>query len=184
MEAVAAVTGREPTLTRYSAAILARTQTYDIAAAKRDLGYSPPVSFAEGMERTLAAWENEMTAAPTSTEKGIPELRCHVLDTGYTVALESFLMRGGALREVRCHSIVALLDHPAHGWTLFDTGYAPRIFAATRRLPFYIYRLVTPLHVRAELAAVAQLPRLGLQRSDIKRVVILSFPRRPCGRAS
>ncbi len=53
MEALAAVTGREPTLTRYSAAILARTQTYDISAAKRDLGYTPVVPFAEGMERTL-----------------------------------------------------------------------------------------------------------------------------------
>ena len=118
---------------------------------------------------------HSMTATPTSTEKGIPELRCHVLDTGYTVALESFLMRGGALGKVRCHSIVALLEHPAHGWTLFDTGYAPRIFAATRRLPFYIYRLVTPLHVRAELAVAAQLSRFGLQRSDIKRVIISHF---------
>ena len=53
MEAVASVTGREPTLTRYSAAILARTQTYDISGAKRDLGYKPIVSFAEGMDRTL-----------------------------------------------------------------------------------------------------------------------------------
>ena len=53
MEAIASVTGREPTLTRYSAAILARTQTYDISAAKRDLGYAPIVPFAEGMERTL-----------------------------------------------------------------------------------------------------------------------------------
>jgi len=116
-----------------------------------------------------------MTAAPTSTEKRTPFLRCHVLDTGYTVALESFLMRGGALREVRCHSIAGLLEHPEHGWTLFDTGYAPRIFAATRRLPFYIYRLVTPLHVRADLAVAAQLSRSGLQRSDIKRVIISHF---------
>ena len=55
MEQVACVTGREPTLTRYSALILARTQTYNIAAAKRDLSYHPPVSLEEGIERTLSA---------------------------------------------------------------------------------------------------------------------------------
>jgi nucleoside-diphosphate-sugar epimerase len=55
MERVARVTGREPTLTRYSALILARTQTYNIAAAKRDLGYHPPISLEEGIELTLSA---------------------------------------------------------------------------------------------------------------------------------
>jgi nucleoside-diphosphate-sugar epimerase len=55
MEQVARVTGREPTLTRYSTLILARTQTYNIAAAKRVLGYTPPVSLEEGIERTLSA---------------------------------------------------------------------------------------------------------------------------------
>lgn len=59
MEWRAALTGNEPLLTRYSAAILARTQTYDISAAKRDLGYTPLVSFAEGMERTLHALEEQ-----------------------------------------------------------------------------------------------------------------------------
>jgi 2-alkyl-3-oxoalkanoate reductase len=55
MEQVARITGREPTLTRYSALILARTQTYNIAAAKRDLGYQPPIPLEEGVERTLSA---------------------------------------------------------------------------------------------------------------------------------
>ena len=56
MELRAMFTGKEPLLTRYSATILARTQTYNITAARRDLGYSPLLSVAEGVERTLAAW--------------------------------------------------------------------------------------------------------------------------------
>jgi 2-alkyl-3-oxoalkanoate reductase len=55
MEAVARVTGREPTLTRYSAQILARTQTYDITRARTLLGYSPGVRAADGVARTIDA---------------------------------------------------------------------------------------------------------------------------------
>jgi nucleoside-diphosphate-sugar epimerase len=54
MELRATVTGQEPLLTRYTTAILGRTQTYDVSAARNDLGYSPVVSVAEGVERTLA----------------------------------------------------------------------------------------------------------------------------------
>jgi nucleoside-diphosphate-sugar epimerase len=60
MEMRAALTGREPLLTRYSATILARTQTYDISAAYRDLSYTPPVSITEAIERTLVALEEEV----------------------------------------------------------------------------------------------------------------------------
>ncbi len=59
MEMRAALTGREPLLTRYSATILARTQTYDISAAQRDLSYVPPISIAEAIERTLVALEED-----------------------------------------------------------------------------------------------------------------------------
>jgi nucleoside-diphosphate-sugar epimerase len=55
MEAIAAINKREPLLTRYTALILARTQTYDISAAKRDLKYAPRVSIADGIIRTLDA---------------------------------------------------------------------------------------------------------------------------------
>jgi 2-alkyl-3-oxoalkanoate reductase len=53
MEARARLTGHEPLLTRYTVAILARTQTYNIRHAEHDLGYTPLLSVAEGIERTL-----------------------------------------------------------------------------------------------------------------------------------
>jgi nucleoside-diphosphate-sugar epimerase len=63
MELHAKLFGGEPLLTRYTAAILGRTQTYDITAARRDLGFRPRVSVGEGIERTLAALTGRGDAA-------------------------------------------------------------------------------------------------------------------------
>jgi nucleoside-diphosphate-sugar epimerase len=54
MEWTAHLTRREPLLTRYSVGVLARTQTYSIAAARRDLGYAPVFSVEHGINATLA----------------------------------------------------------------------------------------------------------------------------------
>jgi 2-alkyl-3-oxoalkanoate reductase len=48
----------EPPMTRFLAAQLATSHWFDIGAARRDLGYSPRVSTAEGMQR-LATWLRE-----------------------------------------------------------------------------------------------------------------------------
>jgi 2-alkyl-3-oxoalkanoate reductase len=59
LELRARLFGGEPRLTRYTVAVLARTQTYDIRGARRDLGYVPRISVAEGIARTLRAWRTE-----------------------------------------------------------------------------------------------------------------------------
>jgi glyoxylase-like metal-dependent hydrolase (beta-lactamase superfamily II) len=105
----------------------------------------------------------------------VPELTCHILDTGHCLAHEHVLIQGGARKEVACHSIVALLGHPQHGWLLWDAGYAPHMLTATQHFPYSLYRLATPLRLRPELAAVAQLPRLGLVPSDIQTILISHF---------
>lgn len=46
---------REPPMTRFLAAQLATSHWFDISAARRDLGYQPRVSTAEGMQR-LGRW--------------------------------------------------------------------------------------------------------------------------------
>lgn len=53
---------QEPPMTRFVAKQLATAHWYDISAAKRDLGYTPSVSMAEGFER-LAAWAAEQRAS-------------------------------------------------------------------------------------------------------------------------
>jgi 2-alkyl-3-oxoalkanoate reductase len=55
LEAIASVTRREPLLTRYSALILARTQTCDITRAGEMLGYQPQVRAVDGIARTIDA---------------------------------------------------------------------------------------------------------------------------------
>jgi nucleoside-diphosphate-sugar epimerase len=45
----------EPPMTRFLAAQLGRSHWFDISAARRDFGYQPTVSTAEGMQR-LRAW--------------------------------------------------------------------------------------------------------------------------------
>jgi glyoxylase-like metal-dependent hydrolase (beta-lactamase superfamily II) len=105
----------------------------------------------------------------------LTSVTCHLLDTGYCIATERHVIRGGGRRRIACHVPVALLGHPEHGWTLFDTGYAPRIFDATRRWPFALYRLLTPMRTGPRLSVAAQLPALGLTTGDIARVVISHF---------
>jgi nucleoside-diphosphate-sugar epimerase len=46
---------REPVITRFAATELSHAQWFDISAAKRDLGYAPRVSIAEGLDRLAKA---------------------------------------------------------------------------------------------------------------------------------
>jgi glyoxylase-like metal-dependent hydrolase (beta-lactamase superfamily II) len=105
----------------------------------------------------------------------LTSVRCHLLDTGYCLASEHLVMRGGRRRQIAWHATVALLGHPRHGWTLFDTGYAPRMLDETRRWPFTLYRRMTPLRLNPRLAVAAQLGALGLTTGDIARVIVSHF---------
>jgi glyoxylase-like metal-dependent hydrolase (beta-lactamase superfamily II) len=98
-----------------------------------------------------------------------------LLDTGHCLVSAHHVMRGAPRQPMACRALAALIGHPQRGWTLFDTGYAPRMVDATRYLPWRLYRLATPLHIRPEQAAVRQLGGYGLAPSDIRRVIISHF---------
>ena len=102
-------------------------------------------------------------------------LQCHILDTGYCIAWEHHVLKGGRRVRIACHSLVALLRHPEHGWLLWDTGYAPRILEVTRRLPFLLYRFATPLRLDPELSVARQLAGRDIKPGSIRRILISHF---------
>jgi 2-alkyl-3-oxoalkanoate reductase len=55
----------EPPMTRFLASQLATSHWFDISAARRDLGYRPRVSTAQGMQR-LGAWLRQQPNSPLS----------------------------------------------------------------------------------------------------------------------
>lgn len=50
---------KEPVLTRYTVSVLSHTQTLNISAAKKDLGYEPRISIDEGIEEFSKWWGQE-----------------------------------------------------------------------------------------------------------------------------
>lgn len=98
-----------------------------------------------------------------------------LFDTGYCVVSEHQVLRGGAQRPMEVHALAALLEHPRHGRTLFDTGYAAHMLTASERWPYRLYRRMTPLRLRPELDLVRQLGARGIGPGSIDRVIVSHF---------
>lgn len=103
------------------------------------------------------------------------DVTLRILDTGYCLASEHMVLQRGARREMHCHALVGLLHHPTFGYTLFDTGYAPRMLQATAQWPWRFYRHMTPLRIDPALALAVQLPRIGVPLDAIQRIIISHF---------
>jgi glyoxylase-like metal-dependent hydrolase (beta-lactamase superfamily II) len=83
--------------------------------------------------------------------------------------------RGTGLSSVEFPALAALIVHPEEGPILFDTGYDPAFFSATRPFPERLYRWATPVTLAAEEAVAGQLPRFGIGPDDIRAVVVSHF---------
>lgn len=94
------------------------------------------------------------------------------LTTGWCLAVDRLVTRTGRLRIVRLPSVAALVEHPSRGTLLIDTGYAPRILQASRRLPYRAYRWATPMRVPPERSAVRLLAGRGIAASNVGTMVL------------
>jgi glyoxylase-like metal-dependent hydrolase (beta-lactamase superfamily II) len=84
-------------------------------------------------------------------------------------------IQGGGLRPIQIPTLFALLRHPSLGPILYDTGYAPRFLAETRRPPALLYRWITPVRIDEVQTAASQLRRLGIEPEAVKLIILSHF---------
>lgn len=162
----------EPKLTCYTVGLLAKSQVFDLAAAKRELSYSPIVSMSDGIEKTLAELRRSDVVRTPSTVR----LKCFT--TGYAEGNRKYVERTFENIRTRFHTLVGLVEHPTMGLTLFDTGYAPRLLENSSFCGG-VYRRLLPVTTSHAMAISNQLRELGIEPGDISRVLISHFSSRP-----
>ena len=102
-------------------------------------------------------------------------IKLRLFSSGYTKGNARHIHKGAASEMLVFHAIWAIIEHPALGKVMLDTGYTQRFFEATRSFPGRLYRFATPVFVKEEEYAIHQLARMGLRPQDINHLVISHF---------
>jgi len=162
----------EPSLTRYTVGLLAKHQVFDQQNAFTELGYEPMVSMKEGIARTLASYTAKEEARDESNAPTTVKTRCFT--TGYTTANRRVVERGAKAGKINFHALAALIEHPTHGLTLFDTGYAPRLKELSGSAA-RLFNWLLPAEVSSRLTVASQLRNLKIDPNDVQQIVISHF---------
>lgn len=102
-------------------------------------------------------------------------VKVSIYDAGSCRQFEKITIRDGVWRSVSIPALFACIEHPKFGPVLFDTGYSSHFFKASNRLPYAMYRWVTPVEWTEEKRAEYQLRQAGIDPSNIQYVILSHF---------
>ena len=94
---------------------------------------------------------------------------------GFCVAKENESIRGGRKLKIKFHALWGLIEHPDHGYILYDTGYTQRFHEETNSFPNKIYGKITKVEIKANEEVAKQLLANGISPDEIKHVIITHF---------
>jgi glyoxylase-like metal-dependent hydrolase (beta-lactamase superfamily II) len=103
------------------------------------------------------------------------ELEVRAIRVGHCLHPQIMAIRGGSLRPVVFPALAMLMIHPEEGPILFDTGYDPGFFEATRPFPERFYRWMTPVTLKPEEELGVQLAERGVAPADVRHVILSHF---------
>lgn len=98
-----------------------------------------------------------------------------LIRAGHCVHPQRMSIRDGSWRPAIFPALSVLIVHPSEGPMLFDTGYDPAFFEATRPFPERFYRWLTPVTLTAGSEVAAQLARFGFSPEDIRHLILSHF---------
>lgn len=102
-------------------------------------------------------------------------IKLDLFQAGYCTHKAHVVLQDEKRKEMKFPAIFALINHPKHGYILFDTGYAERFYEATKPFPYSIYAKVTPVYFNTGESAIDQLKDRGIEAKDISFVFISHF---------
>lgn len=98
-----------------------------------------------------------------------------LFQAGYCTAPEHLLQQGGRHIDVKLPALFALIEHPAAGYILFDTGYSHRFYRETERGWNRLYGKMTPVTLQEEDEAQAQLAAHGIGVNEVETIIVSHF---------
>lgn len=102
------------------------------------------------------------------------QIKCKmtVMNAGFYHTMENLIKRGNKIKPLWGPALMFLIEHPIHGYILYDTGYNTRYYEATRKFPYSILKLMVPARVTKEENVTVQLRNMNIDPNDV--TVILS----------
>lgn len=88
---------------------------------------------------------------------------------------QAMTITGGRWTPVEFPALAFLIRHPEEGAILFDTGYDPAFWQATRSFPERLYRLATPPQLGPGEALADQLAAIGVAPGDVRHLILSHF---------
>jgi glyoxylase-like metal-dependent hydrolase (beta-lactamase superfamily II) len=102
-------------------------------------------------------------------------IKTTLLKSGYCHQFECMAIRTGKYKLREFPSLFGLIEHPAFGLILFDTGYSQSFYEHTQRFPERLYRKIIPVHCEQNETAAGQIRELGFRNEDVKLIFISHF---------
>ena len=102
-------------------------------------------------------------------------VRMTILGAGATETRERIFGSGPGWRKIRVPALFALIEHPACGTGLFDTGYSTHFTEAVSRFPERLYGLLTPVDITTDDDAARQIERRGIAPQEVEWIIVSHF---------